>query len=309
MPLDASIEPLTIIDALKRSPARIASKYFYDNHGSELFELITRLPEYYPTRTELEILNQFGEDIALAIGQGLTLIELGAGNCEKSQTLCRLIQPSHFVAIDVAEEFVREGANRLRSAFPGLITHTVAADLAVPITLPTGVPYSKRVVFYPGSSIGNFDPADSLALLERSHALAGKDGALLIGVDLVKDPAILEAAYNDADGVTARFNQNILRHANCLIGSDFKPKHWRHVAFFNNSLSRIEMHLEAKTTTVVHWPGGERHFASGERIHTENSYKYTPKILEDRLRQAGFGQIDVWMDARRWFAIVLARTC
>ncbi|APZ42724.1 L-histidine N(alpha)-methyltransferase [Acidihalobacter ferrooxydans] len=307
MPFDPTPEFMSIICDLNRNPARIDPKYFYDDHGSALFEQITRLPEYYLTRTELTILDKYGSQINHVIGQGVSLIELGAGNCEKSRALCKHIRPVHFVAIDVAEEFVSEGVRSLESLHPRLVCHAVAADLAKPIELPAGIPSSKRIVFYPGSSIGNFDPESSRALLERCHALLGAEDWLLLGVDLVKDPEILEAAYNDKKGVTAQFNKNVLIHINRLIGSDFDPDQWRHVAFYNAVDSRMEMHLEAKSDTVVSWPSGKRKFHMGEGIHTENSYKFTLKTLKDRLRQAGFQHTNVWMDEHQWYALTLSR--
>ncbi|MBL8511697.1 MAG: L-histidine N(alpha)-methyltransferase [Betaproteobacteria bacterium] len=295
-----------IVDGLCYAQASISPKYFYDSLGSELFEHITRLPAYYLTRTERRIMQDNAADIDIAIGPERTIIELGAGNCEKAHRLCRLIRPRCYVAVDISADFLAGAVADLRVACPGLDIRAVAADLTGEITLPPDIPNRRRLVFYPGSSIGNFDPPEALALLSRMRRLLDDDGALLIGVDLRKSVDILEEAYNDETGITAAFNLNILSHLNQLIGSNFNLRQWRHRAFFNSSQSRIEMHLEAATATVVQWPCGERRFAEGERIHTENSYKYRLEDFLDLLGRAGFPQADVWCDERDWFAVILA---
>lgn len=303
--LHTPFEEITL--GLQQQPACIAPKYFYDQRGSELFEAITRLPEYYPTRTEAAILRTHGSAIAQAVGAGRTVVELGAGNCEKAMALCRLVQPACFVGVDISAEFLEAAVQGLRAEFPGVRAHAVAGDLTRGVTLPEHIARDGRLVFYPGSSIGNFDPPQAGALLAQMHALAGEGGALLIGIDLPKDVAVLEAAYDDAAGVTAAFNRNVLAHVNRIIGSDFVPDRWQHRAFFNTAASRIEMHLEAAADVQIRWPGGSRAFARGERIHTENSYKYPLAVFTDMLRGAGFAQVQAWTDDRDWFALVLAR--
>lgn len=298
---------LEIVEGLMQTPPAISPKYFYDAKGSALFEEITHLDEYYPTRIEHEIMATHATAIAANVGTGCRLIELGAGNCEKAKFLCELIAPACFVAVDISEEFLHEAVNGLRSALPAIDIRAVAADLSTEIALPPDLPRQQRLVFYPGSSIGNFDPTQALALLSRTRGLLGDDGALLIGVDLLKDLAVLNAAYNDAAGVTAAFNLNVLNHVNRLIGSDFDLQRWRHFAFFNATESRIEMHLVAATDTLVRWPGGERGFARGERIHTENSYKYRIEDFVELLARSGFPRTQVWTDERDWFAVILAR--
>jgi dimethylhistidine N-methyltransferase len=296
-----------IIDGLLQVPARIAPKYFYDARGSALFEEITRLPEYYPTRTEAAVMQAHGADILQGVGAGGTVIEFGAGSCEKSRGLCRMLRPQRFVAVDISADFLHDAVARLRADMPGLEVLPLVADLNAAVELPAGLPREKRLLYYPGSSIGNFDPPQALALLQRFRHLIDVDGALLVGIDLVKDVAVLEAAYDDAAGVTAAFNLNVLDHVNRLIGSEFQPAGWRHVAFYNVAASRIEMHLEALADTLVRWPGGERRFAAGDRIHTENSYKYPLAGFRDLLTQAGYSRCDAWTDPRDWFAVVLAR--
>lgn len=296
-----------ITRGLLQQPACISPKYFYDQRGSELFEQITRLPEYYPTRTEAALMRQHGAAMAQAVGTGRTVIELGAGNCEKGRALCRLVQPAGYVGVDISADFLASAVEALRDEFPALQAHAVAGDLTRGIALPEAVARSGRLVFYPGSSIGNFDPPQVLELLAHMRELAGGSGGLLIGIDLPKDRAVLEAAYDDAAGVTAAFNRNALTHVNRRIGSNFDEAQWQHRAFFNPQASRIEMHLEALADTVVRWPGGNRAFARGERIHTENSYKYPVAVFTDMLARAGFARTDAWTDERGWFAVLHAR--
>lgn len=297
-----------IIAALCRPAASISPKFFYDARGSVLFERITRLPEYYPTRTEREVMQLHGQEIADRVGGGGTIIEPGAGNCEKARALCERVRPSHFVAIDISAGFVIEAAQALQRALPSIDVRAVGADLSTDFDLPPDLPKRRRTVFYPGSSIGNFDPDHARALLCHMHRLCADEGGLLIGVDLVKDAAILDAAYNDAEGVTAAFNLNVLDHVNRLTGSDFQAAQWTHRAFFDPSASRIEMHLEARADLTVRWPERERRFVRGEHIHTENSYKYTPESFSALLFEAGFRQIHYWTDPKRWFAVFHGRS-
>ncbi len=296
-----------LVQGLLDQPARISPMYFYDTRGSTLFEEITRLPEYYPTRTERSVMQRAGGEIAAAIGTGRTLIELGAGSCEKARLLCRLIEPARFVGVDIATDFLELAVAGLRAEFPGMEAIAVAGDLHDTVTLPEDLPRNHRLVFYPGSSIGNFDPEEALALLQRVRGLIGDDGALLIGVDLVKDSEVLQQAYDDASGITAEFNRNILVHLNRLIETDFDPLQWGHVALYDPALARIEMHLQALSDQWVRWPGGGRHFRAGERIHTENSYKHTPAGFTALLARAGFHACQVWTDPLDWFAVVLAQ--
>ncbi len=295
-----------ITRGLAAAPATISPKYFYDARGSEIFEEITRLPEYYPTRTECTIMQRYAGDIARKLGPGRTVIELGAGNCEKARSLCEAIDASRFVAVDISEEFLHQSVARLKAEMPTLDVSAFAADLTREIEMPASVPKAQRLIYYPGSSIGNFDLPEAAGLLQRMRHMLQDDGALLIGVDLRKDVAVLEAAYDDAAGVTAAFNLNALTHLNRLIGSDFDLAGWKHVAFFNDAASRIEMHLEALADCRVQWPGGGRDFAQGERIHTENSYKYDIEGFARLLDEAGFHRTVAWTDERRWFAVVLA---
>ncbi|MCE1192518.1 MAG: L-histidine N(alpha)-methyltransferase [Acidovorax sp.] len=296
-----------ITHGLAQRPAHLSPKYFYDQRGSELFEAITRLPEYYPTRTEAALMRQHAQAIAHAVGPGRVLVELGAGNCQKARALCALIRPACFVGVDISDDFLEEAVAGLRAAFPGLDARALAGDLTQGVDLPRDIPRAGRLIFYPGSSIGNFDPPQAVELLTHMRELVDADGGLLIGIDLPKDIAVLEAAYDDAAGVTAAFNLNMLRHINRLIGSDFDTDQWQHRAFFNARDSRIEMHLEAREDLQVRWSGGGRFFERGERIHTENSYKVPLPVFTDMLARAGFSQAQAWTDERGWFAVVHAR--
>ena len=287
--------------------AAISPKFLYDALGSKLFEAICELPEYYPTRTEAAIMAQYGNDIARVIGPGATLIDLGAGNCAKAASLFPLLHPAQYVAVDISYDFLRDAIERLRQRFAHIEMTALGLDFSQTLALPAVVRPEKRLFFYPGSSIGNFTPDQARDFLRRLRAESGNDGGLLIGIDLVKDSAILDAAYDDELGVTAAFNLNLLRHVNRLIGTDFQLPQWRHVGFFNSGDSRVEMHLEARQALTVRWPGGERRFAAGERIHTENSYKYRPQTIAGLLEQSGFRTVTLWTDPQQWFALVYAR--
>ncbi|MES2018445.1 MAG: L-histidine N(alpha)-methyltransferase [Pseudomonadota bacterium] len=287
--------------------AAISPKFFYDALGSKLFEAICELPEYYPTRTEAGIVARHGADIARAVGPGTTLIDLGAGNCAKAATLFPLLHPAQYVALDISYDFLREAIARLQQRFAHIEMTGLGIDFSAGLVLPGVVRREKRLFFYPGSSIGNFTPEQACAFLRRLRGQCEDDGGLLIGIDLVKDSALLDAAYDDELGVTAAFNLNILRHVNQLLGTDFQVRQWRHRGFFNAVESRVEMHLEAREALDVRWPGGTRRFGAGESIHTENSYKYRQAQALGLLESAGFSAAKVWTDPDNWFALIYAR--
>lgn len=303
---DAAADRAALLAGLAAAQAHVPPKYFYDALGSRLFDAITELAEYYPTRTEASIFAAHGAAIAGAIGPGATLVDLGAGNCAKAERLFPLLEPARYVAVDISVEFLHTAVRRLHREYPRIDVAGLGMDFSASLHLPPGLADGRRVFFYPGSSIGNFGPAEALALLRQIRA-QGAGGGLLIGVDLVKPTAILEAAYDDALGVTAAFNLNLLRHLNHLIGSDFDPARWRHVALFNTQASRIEMHLEARSAQQVRWREGERSFVAGERIHTENSYKTTVPAFRALLEQAGFADVTHWTDDQDWFGVFWAR--
>jgi L-histidine Nalpha-methyltransferase len=303
---DASAEQAAARAALVAERASVAPKFFYDRLGSHLFEAITELPEYYPTRTEATIFAVHGTAIAEAVGSGMALIDLGAGNCAKAASLFPLLEPARYIAIDISVDFLRDALRELQREQPQIAMAGLGQDFSQRLELPAELLGDEPpVFFYPGSSIGNFTPDEALAFLARIRAQA-QGGGLIIGVDLVKPRAVLEPAYDDSLGVTAAFNRNVLAHLNRLIGSDFAPRQWRHVAFFNEARSRIEMHLEAHQGLTVTWPGGQRRFATGERIHTENSCKYTREDFAALLVAAGFAPPRHWTDPQGWFAVFVA---
>lgn len=301
-----------LLDGLMAEVAHTSPKYLYDALGSKLFEAICELPEYYPTRTEAQIFQRHAAHIAEIAGTGSTLIDLGAGNCAKAASLMPALQPLQYVPIDISVAFLRDAVRRLQYQFPQVQMTGIGMDFSRSLLLPEAVQRRQRLFFYPGSSIGNFAPDEALAFLRRIHAACvfdGKaDGGLLISVDLIKDATLLDAAYDDALGVTASFNLNLLQHLNRLLSADFDLRGWQHRGFFNAEQSRIEMHLEARTAQTVRWPGnGLRRFEAGERIHTENSYKYTRQGFVNLLTQAGFRDVTVWTDPREWFLVCHAR--
>jgi dimethylhistidine N-methyltransferase len=295
-----------IFTGFSASTATIAPKYFYDALGSRLFSAITELPEYYPTRTEAGIFARYAPEMADALAPVASLVDLGAGNCEKAASLFDPLRVQRYAAVDISAGYLRDSLECLQRKHPAMDLLGIGLDFSQRLDLPVEVGAGPHTLFYPGSSIGNFTPDEALAFLRQAHA-ASAGGALLIGVDLVKPVAVLEKAYDDPLGITAAFNRNLLRHLNAMVGSNFVIEDWRHVAFFNTGESRIEMHLEAVCETVLHWPGGERRFAAGERIHTENSYKWQADDFAALLAAAGFSRLRRWTDERGWFAVFLAR--
>ncbi len=295
-----------LLAGLTAPQAWIASKYFYDSLGSQLFDAITQLPEYYPTRTEAAIFTRHIDDIARAVGTGRNLIDLGAGNCAKAASLFGALKPQRYVAVDISADYLEIALARLRHQFPDIGMTGLGLDMSEGFSLPDSVPEARRLFFYPGSSIGNFTPADAAGFLSDLRRQCQQQGGLLIGVDLIKDKAILDAAYDDALGVTAAFNLNALNNVNAVLGSDFDVGGWQHCGFYNQAMSRAEMHVEARLAVDVQWPGGSRRFAAGERIHTENSYKYSLEDFGALLRRTGFRHVTAWTDRRNWFALFYA---
>jgi dimethylhistidine N-methyltransferase len=293
-----------LLAGLMAPTAAIAPKYLYDALGSRLFSAITELPEYYPTRTEAAIFSREMKGMADALGPVTTLVDLGAGNCEKAARLFETFRVQRYVAVDISVNYLRDSLACLQREHPEMDMLGVGLDFSAALALPAEIGNGPRTLFYPGSSIGNFTPVEALAFLRQVHA-ASLGGALLIGVDLVKPTSILEPAYDDPLGVTAAFNRNMLLHLNRLAGTDFDIADWRHVAFFNLAESRIEMHLEALRDVRVRWTDGERHFRAGERMHTENSYKWQLDDFAALLQQAGFSRLRHWTDETEWFAVFL----
>jgi dimethylhistidine N-methyltransferase len=297
-----------LVAGLLAPHASIPPKYFYDELGCALYAAICVTPEYYPTRTEAAIFAAHTDAIAACLPRGGTFVDLGAGDGAKALAWMPVLAPSCYVAVDYALEALRATVARQAAAWPGLDARGVAADFAVGLDLREVLPARDTLFFYPGSSIGNFAPEDALALLlaVRAHVSERRDVALLVGVDTHKDEAKLVAAYDDAAGVTAAFNRNVLRHVNAILGTRFDPAAFRHVAYYDAARRRIEMHLEAMREQAVVVDGVERRFAPGERIHTENSYKYAPEDFERLLRTAGFSTVRHWTDRGGDFAVFLA---
>ena len=284
-------------------------KFFYDALGSHLFDAITELDEYDLRRTEAEALALHRTAIGARLRECLpprpTLIDLGAGNCAKGEALFAWLDPGRYVAVDISVDFLRDSLACLQRAHPAREMVGVGLDFSSELALPETLTTPGSLVYYPGSSIGNYGPDAALRFLAQARTLS-RGGALLIGVDLLKPAAELEAAYDDALGVTAAFNKNLLRRLNALLQADFQPAQWRHLAVWDAALQRVEMHLEAREALVVRWPGAERAFAAGERIHTECAYKWTPEGFAELLRRAGWHEVQSWTDARARFAVVLA---
>ncbi|WP_374674071.1 L-histidine N(alpha)-methyltransferase [Ideonella sp.] len=286
--------------ALAERPHTISPKWFYDAEGSRLFDTICELPEYYPTRTETALLARHAPEMAEAIGPDAELVEFGAGSLQKVRLLLpALRQPAGFLPVDISADHLQHSAAALRAAHPGLSVTPVGGDFTTELQLPPA--RGRRVGFFPGSSIGNFEPEHARALLARWAAWL--DGGLLIGVDLVKDPAVLHAAYNDRRGVTAAFNRHLLARANTELGADFVLDDWAHCAFYQPAQQRVEMHLVARRDQVVQLCGQRFSLEEGESLHTENSCKYTVAGFQRLARAAGWRPEAVWLDARRWFAV------
>lgn len=296
-----------LLAGLAAPVAAIAPKYLYDALGARLFAAITELPEYYPTRTEAAIFAARADEMAQCLPPFESLVDLGAGNCEKAARLFAPFAVKRYVAVDISVDYLAESLGHLRRQHPHLELLGVGTDFSTRLALPAEIGAGPRLLFYPGSSIGNFSPAEALVFLQQAQA-AAQGGGLLIGVDLVKPVDILEAAYDDPLQVTAAFNRNLLMHARRLCGADFQLADWKHVAFFNQAESRIEMHLETERDLTVRWPEGQRLFAAGARIHTENSYKWRIPDFAALLEAAGFRDLRHWTDEQGWFAVFLARS-
>ena len=294
-----------LVAGLLAPQAFTSPKYLYDTLGSRLFEAITELPEYYPTRTEADIFKAHATTMAALQPDNVTLVDLGAGNCAKAASLFAAFAPARYVAVDISVEFLRQALGSLQAQHPQLPMLGVGMDFSGSLQLPLQAGNGPNVLFYPGSSIGNFTPVQALAFLRQARS-ACSGGGLLIGVDLLKSRELLEPAYDDALGVTSAFNRNLLPHLNQLVGSDFHLADWQHVALFNAAESRVEMHLQAVRNVRVLWPGGERQFDQGERIHTESSYKWRASDFEQLLQTAGFSRTQAWTDDRGWFAVFWA---
>lgn len=296
-----------VLAGLARAEKQLPAKYFYDAKGSRLFDQITELPEYYPTRTELGILRAHAEDIAELAGPQATVVEFGAGSSIKIRLLLDAVDAQAFVPIDISGEHLRAAADELAVDYPQIDMIAVCADFTRKLTLPDDVPRDNRLGFFPGSTIGNFTPAEARQFLRHSATLLGPGSGLVIGVDLKKDRHVLHAAYNDAAGVTAEFNMNLLRRINRELRGQFDLKAFRHKAFYNEAEGRIEMHLESLRDQTVHVAGAQVPFRRGETIHTENSCKYTVAEFQVLAADAGYAAVTVWTDADKLFSLHFLR--
>ena len=294
-----------VLRGLAGRPKSIPAKFFYDARGSELFEAICKLPEYYPTRTELALLRRHAGDIAALIGPRAELIELGSGASRKVGLLLdALDRPAGYTAIDISRSALRAATARIAQGYPRLAVTAICADYTQDFTLPRA--HGRRVVFFPGSTIGNMVPAEARDFLRQWAALLPGE-AMLIGADLRKDEAVLHAAYNDAQGVTAAFNLNLLARINRELDGDFDLDEFDHRAFFNPRKSRIEMHLASRRAQIARVLGRPFRFRAGETIHTENSYKYTPRSFRLLATAAGFRTEAQWVDPVTPFGLFYLR--
>jgi len=294
-----------VIAGLSTNPRTLPSKYFYDERGAALFQKICELPEYYITRNEIDILDRNRTDIASQLGPNIELIGLGTGAGTKTRILIEaLVRPAVYIPVDISAKQLRESSVLFQSIFPDLEILPVCADYLQPVVLPSPSRKATRnIVYFPGSTIGNFDPTEATEFLRRVANVTRKNGGLLIGVDLKKEHDVLEAAYNDSAGVTAQFNLNLLEHINRELGADFDLDQWRHRAIYNSGAGRIEMHLISEIDQFVYLDDQKFHFRRGEKIITEFSYKYAPEEFAALAGKAGFEFIQMWTDAARLFGV------
>lgn len=292
-----------VLAGLSARPKALSPKYFYDRRGSALFERICTQPEYYLTRTEEQILAAAAAEIAELAGPESLLVELGSGASRKVRLLLEAMQPARYLGVDISREFLLESTRRLAADYPWLEVHAVWADFSRRLSLPRDLSGGRAVAFFPGSSIGNFEPAAAEAFLAGLHRLLPTGSGLLIGVDLIKDRDILDAAYNDAAGVTADFNLNLLKRLRDELGAELDPSGFRHLAFYHEAMSRIEMHLESLRDQTIRVGGRDFSLAAGETLHTENSCKYSVDGFQALARRAGFAPTAVWSDPQTLFSV------
>jgi len=294
-----------VIAGLSSEPRTLPCKYFYDERGAALFQKICEQPEYYITRTEIDILDRHRAEIAANLGPQIDLIGLGTGSGTKTRILIEALEkPAGYIPVDISEKQLRKSTALFHKIFPDLEILPVCADYLQPVKLPsTRRKAARNVVYFPGSTIGNFEPDEATQFLRRVAKVCRHGGALLIGVDLRKDRDVIEAAYNDTAGVTAQFNLNLLARANRELGADFDLQHWQHRAIYNSDAGRVEMHLISQIDQAVHVADRTFEFRSGEKIITEFSYKYSPEGLADLARKAGFEFQKMWADDARLFGV------
>lgn len=295
-----------VLTGLSQPRKAIPARWFYDHRGSELFEEITRLPEYYPTRTEVGILTEHGPEIARAVGPGHVVVEFGAGSATKTPLLLDGLEAAAYVAVDISGDFLRESCAALAQRYPDLPIHPVEADFLAPAPLPAAFDRAPRLGFFPGSTVGNMEPLAATDLLRSMRATLGQDSCLLIGMDRIKAPGVLTAAYDDAQGVTAAFNLNLAHRINRELDGTLPVEALSHRAVWNDTRARIEMHLEAQRGLVFQAAGRTFTMAAGETIHTENSHKYDRRSAAMLLRAGGWEPCAIWQDAEDHFMVILA---
>jgi dimethylhistidine N-methyltransferase len=307
-----------VIAGLSQPQKVLPAKYFYDEQGSKLFEAITQLPEYYPTRVEINLLREHRETIAKLVKDDVWLLEYGSGASLKIRLLLQAIKPNCYVPMDISKDFLLASAESLMEDYPWLNVYAACVDYSQPVRLPADmITSAQKLGFFPGSSIGNFAPHEAQIFLQGVRKTLGKDGAMLIGVDLQKDKQVLEAAYNDCQGVTAAFNFNILHHINRILGTQFNVDYFEHKAIYSEEKNRIEMHLVSTMDQIVNISdaqisaGDSKNivFKKGETIHTENSYKYSKQGFTDLVEGAGFGVRECWSDDKDYFAMFYLHCC
>ncbi|RZM32671.1 MAG: L-histidine N(alpha)-methyltransferase [Sphingomonas sp.] len=295
-----------VLAGLERRPRAIPARWFYDRRGSELFEAITDLPEYYPTRTERSILETACPEVAEIAGAGRAVVEFGSGSSTKTPILLSAVAPSVYVPIDISGDFLRESSRVLAAQFPELLVLPFEADFMRPLALPKTIADTPKLGFFPGSTIGNMIPLMAVDLLKAMRASLGIGAMLLIGMDRIKDPAVLVPAYDDAQGVTAAFNMNLLERINRELDADVPVEAFRHKAVWNDDRARIEMHLEAQRDAAFTIEGRPFDIAAGETIHTENSHKYGSRDARILLRSGGWTPVAAWTDPEGLFGVYLA---
>ena len=307
-----------VIAGLSQPKKVLPAKYFYNEQGSRLFEAITQLPEYYPTRVEINLLREHREKIATLLKEDVWLLEYGSGASLKIRLLLQAIKPNCYVPMDISKDFLLASAESLMEDYPWLNVYAACVDYSQPVRLPADmITSAQKIGFFPGSSIGNFSPHEAQIFLQGVRKTLGNDGALLIGVDLQKDKHVLEAAYNDCQGITAAFNFNILHHINQILGTQFNVDYFEHKAIYSEEKCRIEMHLVSTMDQIVkisdtHILNGKSKnitFQTGESIHTENSYKYSKQSFTDLVEGAGFEVHECWSDDKSYFAMFYLNCC
>src|SRR4026208_616458 len=309
IPAPSRTDALTngVLEGMRKQPRQLSPVWFYDELGSFLFDSICELPEYYLTRTELQIMRQHAADMAHHIGPDEAAMEFGSGTSTKTrELLTQLESPSAYVPVDIARDHLLDAASAIARDYSSLRVIPICADFTRPFDLPVHVSTARRrVVYFPGSTLGNFDQEDARALLQRMRQIIGKNGAVLIGIDLKKDPRVLERAYNDHSGVTAEFNVNALRHLNRELGTDFDLEAFEHLAVWVENQSRVEMHLVSKRDQDVHVGDETVHIEKGEHLTTEFCHKYTLESFADLAAAAGLSVSRVWMDPAKQFSVQL----